>query len=283
MPRRRYLDVPFFADSPREVTVVTPEGDMVVPIIHPSGCSKAFGAVERPLRQRGAVRDGFFGGALVQLMRGQAVIETVVEMLTANPGELLCTDPACYRCTESAKPSRGQRDDDRRRPRRGARGDRPEAGRDRRLSVRSRPFPECQPAAARRRARVPAVHRAVTYRDMALEIDVFQPDEIPDIEASPGWWPGSDFTDRPNVIGTRRGTGGGRSLLMLAHVDVVPEGPHELWRHGPFNPVVEDGALIGRGSADDKVRHRRADDGAPLPGGGRVPAQGRCDHRVRRG
>ena len=98
-----YLDVPFFADSPREVTVVTPEGEMVVPIIHPSGCSKAFGAVERPLRQRGAVRDGFFGGALVQLMRGQAVIETVVEMLTANPGELLCTDPACYRCTESRK------------------------------------------------------------------------------------------------------------------------------------------------------------------------------------
>jgi acetylornithine deacetylase len=90
------------------------------------------------------------------------------------------------------------------------------------------------------------------YHTMALAVDVFQPDEIPNIEASPGWWPGSDFTDRPNVIGTRRGTGDGRSLLMLAHVDVVPEGPHELWRHGPFNPVVEDGALIGRGSADDK-------------------------------
>jgi acetylornithine deacetylase len=39
---------------------------------------------------------------------------------------------------------------------------------------------------------------------------------------------------------------------MLAHVDVVPEGPHELWRHGPFNPTIEDGALVGRGSADDK-------------------------------
>ncbi len=91
------------------------------------------------------------------------------------------------------------------------------------------------------------------FRDMNLEIDVFQPDEIPGIESSPGWWPGSDFTDRPNVIGTRRGTGGGQSLMLLAHVDVVPEGPHELWRHGPFNPVVEDGALVGRGSADDKA------------------------------
>jgi acetylornithine deacetylase len=41
-------------------------------------------------------------------------------------------------------------------------------------------------------------------------------------------------------------------LLLLAHVDVVPEGPHELWRHGPFNPTIEDGALVGRGSNDDK-------------------------------
>lgn len=93
---------------------------------------------------------------------------------------------------------------------------------------------------------------ATTLRGMGLEVDVFRPDEIPGIQAHPGWWPGSDFTDRPNVVGVRRGTGGGRSLLLLAHVDVVPEGPHELWRHGPFNPTVENGALVGRGSNDDK-------------------------------
>ncbi len=90
------------------------------------------------------------------------------------------------------------------------------------------------------------------FRMMALEVDVFRPDDVPGIETSPGWWPGSDFTDRPNVVGTRRGRRNGRSLLLLAHVDVVPEGPHELWRHGPFNPMVEHGALVGRGAADDK-------------------------------
>jgi acetylornithine deacetylase len=87
---------------------------------------------------------------------------------------------------------------------------------------------------------------------MGLELDTFRPDEIPGIEAHPGWAQGADYTDRPNVVGTRRGVGGGRSLLLLSHVDVVPEGPHELWRHGPFTPTLEGGALVGRGSNDDK-------------------------------
>lgn len=91
------------------------------------------------------------------------------------------------------------------------------------------------------------------YREHGFAVDVFRPDEVPGIEQNPGWWPGSDFTNRPNVVAIRRGTGNGKSLLMLAHVDVVPEGPHELWRHGPFNPTVEDGALVGRGAADDKA------------------------------
>ncbi|MCC6791378.1 MAG: M20/M25/M40 family metallo-hydrolase [Thermomicrobiales bacterium] len=90
------------------------------------------------------------------------------------------------------------------------------------------------------------------YARMGLEIDRFRPDEIPGIEAHPGWAQGSDFADRPNIVGTRRGVGGGRSLLLLSHVDVVPEGPHELWRHGPFNPTIEGDELVGRGTNDDK-------------------------------
>jgi acetylornithine deacetylase len=90
------------------------------------------------------------------------------------------------------------------------------------------------------------------YTRMGLEIDRFRPDEIPGIEAHSGWAEGSDFTDRPNIVGMRRGSGGGRSLLLLSHVDVVPEGPHELWRHGPFNPTIEGDELVGRGTNDDK-------------------------------
>jgi acetylornithine deacetylase len=90
------------------------------------------------------------------------------------------------------------------------------------------------------------------FRERDLMLDIFRPDEIPGIEAHPGWDPGSDFTDRPNVIGTRKGSGGGKSLLLLAHIDVVPEGPHELWKYGPFTPTIEGDHLIGRGSNDDK-------------------------------
>jgi len=53
---------------------------------------------------------------------------------------------------------------------------------------------------------------------------------------------------RPNVIATAPGTGGGRSLLLNAHVDTVGvEG-----MRAPFEPAVRGGKLYGRGSMDTK-------------------------------
>ena len=53
---------------------------------------------------------------------------------------------------------------------------------------------------------------------------------------------------RPNVIGIARGTGGGRSLLLNAHMDTVGivgmERPHE--------PFIQDNRLYGRGAYDMK-------------------------------
>ena len=65
------------------------------------GCSRAFGALERPLRERAAVRDGKVGDALAQLVSGSAVIEVTVALLQADPAALLCTDPECYRCSNA--------------------------------------------------------------------------------------------------------------------------------------------------------------------------------------
>jgi aminoglycoside 3-N-acetyltransferase len=65
------------------------------------GCSRAFGAIERPLRERGAIRDGRVGRAVAQLVPGAAVIEATVELLRADPAALLCTDPGCYRCARA--------------------------------------------------------------------------------------------------------------------------------------------------------------------------------------
>ena len=45
---------------------------------------------------------------------------------------------------------------------------------------------------------------------------------------------------------------GGPVLVFLGHTDVVPTGPVERWTSPPFEPVVRDGKLCGRGSADMK-------------------------------
>lgn len=48
-----------------------------------------------------------------------------------------------------------------------------------------------------------------------------------------------------------RGTEG-PLLVFAGHTDVVPTGPESQWRHPPFEPVIEDGMLYGRGAADMK-------------------------------
>ncbi len=58
-------------------------------------------------------------------------------------------------------------------------------------------------------------------------------------EAAPG---------RPNVVGVARGSGGGRSLLLNAHMDTVGVAGME----SPFEPIVREGRLHGRGSGDMK-------------------------------
>jgi succinyl-diaminopimelate desuccinylase len=47
--------------------------------------------------------------------------------------------------------------------------------------------------------------------------------------------------------------GSGAPVFCFAgHTDVVPSGPLEEWRTNPFEPVIEDGFLYGRGAADMK-------------------------------
>jgi acetylornithine deacetylase len=61
--------------------------------------------------------------------------------------------------------------------------------------------------------------------------------------------------ERPNLMAVWSGAGGGRSLLFNGHCDVVPVFEQELkhrWTRAPFDPVVEDGNLYGRGSTDMK-------------------------------
>ena len=60
------------------------------------------------------------------------------------------------------------------------------------------------------------------------------------------------FEGRPNLVGMRRGRGGGRSLLLNAHVDTVAAGDPGLWTRDPFSGEVVGDLLYGRGSCDMK-------------------------------
>jgi acetylornithine deacetylase len=57
---------------------------------------------------------------------------------------------------------------------------------------------------------------------------------------------------RVDVIGRWRGSGGGRSLVLNGHVDVVPEGDPTLWSRPPWSGDVAEGAVYGRGACDMK-------------------------------
>lgn len=59
------------------------------------------------------------------------------------------------------------------------------------------------------------------------------------------------FGDTDNLW-ARRG-GDGPLLCFAGHTDVVPPGPLEDWSSDPFEPVVRDGLLYGRGAADMKA------------------------------
>lgn len=88
---------------------------------------------------------------------------------------------------------------------------------------------------------------------MGLDVRLLAADDVEGITEHPEFWDaGFDYQDRPNVIGTREGSGGGRSLLFDGHVDVVPEGDESQWSFDPFSGTIEDDRLLGRGASDMK-------------------------------
>jgi acetylornithine deacetylase len=103
------------------------------------------------------------------------------------------------------------------------------------------------------------VFRAFRARGYAL--DRFTMDGAA-LAAHPGGAAMSDtHSQAPLVVGIHRPRAEtGRSLILQAHVDVVPPGPADLWTHPPFEPVIKNDGIdgdwmYGRGAADMKAGH----------------------------
>lgn len=88
-------------------------------------------------------------------------------------------------------------------------------------------------------------------RAVGAEIDLWEPDAAA-MAGRPMVPPGLDFEGRPQLIATQRGSGGGRSLVLNGHIDVVSGEPRGEWVSDPFEPEVRDGLLYGRGACDMK-------------------------------
>ena len=67
-----------------------------------------------------------------------------------------------------------------------------------------------------------------------------------------------DFADsrvpenvRVNLTTVIEGKDQSKTLWFAAHLDTVPEGARELWATDPYDPMVKDGKIFGRGSEDN--------------------------------
>ncbi|HYL41308.1 MAG TPA: ArgE/DapE family deacylase [Candidatus Binatus sp.] len=66
-------------------------------------------------------------------------------------------------------------------------------------------------------------------------------------------WPGAEVPrDRLPIVVGRLGRPGGRRILLVGHVDVVPPGDPGTWRHGPWSADLDAGRVYGRGAVDMK-------------------------------
>ena len=89
-------------------------------------------------------------------------------------------------------------------------------------------------------------------RETGLSVETFEatPQEISPYLEHVG--DQSRYEGRPNVVGRLAGDGGGRSILLNAHIDTVEAGDPEGWTQDPFSGTVEGGRVYGRGSCDMK-------------------------------
>ncbi len=87
---------------------------------------------------------------------------------------------------------------------------------------------------------------------LGAEVDTWEPnaEKLSKYAGRPGYYPDHKFEGRPNQAAVLKGTGGGHSLLLTGHVDVVPAASG--WTVNPFDGIRKNGIIYGRGAVDMK-------------------------------
>jgi acetylornithine deacetylase len=87
---------------------------------------------------------------------------------------------------------------------------------------------------------------------MGLSVDMWETDWN-ELKKHPGYRPvDRGYEGRPNIVARLPGSGGGKSLLLNGHADVIPVGGGEGWDENPWSATIRDGRMYGRGTADMK-------------------------------
>ena len=104
-----------------------------------------------------------------------------------------------------------------------------------------------------REAAVQDVFETVLRGMGADEIDRWEPsaEELAHRADGPGYYPGRDFTGRPNLVAIFRGAAPtGQTVMVQGHADVVESGSN--WTEDPWGGERKDGKIYGRGAVDMK-------------------------------
>jgi len=87
--------------------------------------------------------------------------------------------------------------------------------------------------------------------ELGFEVDSVVPDPARLAERPDSGIPLVPYEGRRSLVGAI-GEGGGRSLVLNGHVDVVSAEPVDRWTKEPFGAEISDGRMYGRGSCDMK-------------------------------
>lgn len=88
-------------------------------------------------------------------------------------------------------------------------------------------------------------------QELHFTIDEFEVDDEK-IKKLPGANLGHKNTGRPNVVGRLQGTGDGKTLILNGHIDTMPDGNRNQWKHDPLSGAVISDEIYGLGATDMK-------------------------------